>query len=62
MKITIPAPKFDLYELVTLHWNDEQRKTRVVARWYNLDAGEWSYEVAGMTKAFYPASALEARD
>lgn len=27
--ITIPAPKFDLYELVTLYWYEKTLETRI---------------------------------
>ena len=33
------ASKFELYELVTLHWNSQEHQTKVVQRWFNPDDG-----------------------
>jgi hypothetical protein len=30
--LEVPAPKFDLYELVTLYWNNREQPTRIVQR------------------------------
>jgi len=61
--IQVRAPKFELYELVTLHWNSEQRRTKIVQRWFNPDDGtngHWFYKVSEDGK-FYPEEVLEPR-
>ena len=61
--IQIRAPKFELYELVTLHWNNQERSTKIVRRWLDIDdggEGYW-YKVAGDDQQFYPEGALEPR-
>jgi len=60
----IPAPRFDLYELVTLHWNNGQRRTKIVQRWFNPDDGMngyWFYKVSE-DELFYPEEVLEPHD
>ena len=47
--LEVPAPKFDLYELVTLYWNNREQPTRIVQRWLNIDESDqvgWWYKVA----------------
>jgi hypothetical protein len=60
-KITAPAPKFNQYEFVTVHW-DGETETQIVRRWLDYDdgVGSWWYEVRGSEQK-YPESALEAR-
>lgn len=58
--INIPAPKFHLYEFVTLYWNEKTYSTRIVARWYDLDRQNWWYKVAN-NEQFYSADVLERR-
>lgn len=58
--ITIPPPKFEQYEIVTLYWNEEQRKTRVVERYYNLDKEQWLYKV-GDSDDLYVGDVLKPR-
>ncbi len=61
--VQIRAPKFDLYEGVTLYWNSQERRTKVVQRWFNPDdgtAGYWSYKVSE-DERFYPEEVLEPR-
>ncbi len=63
-KIQIRAPRFELYELVTLHWNGQELPTKVVQRWFEIDYGDeghWSYKIAG-DKQLYPQGALEPRN
>ncbi|MEL7406322.1 MAG: hypothetical protein AAFN00_05090 [Cyanobacteria bacterium J06558_2] len=56
--ISIPAPRFALYESVNLSWNGEH-KTQIVARWYDLDDGCWSYKCKNMgDEQFYPESMI----
>ena len=31
--ITIPAPKFEQYQLVIVYWNDQEHVTQTVRRW-----------------------------
>ena len=57
------APKFQLYELVTLHWNSREHRTKIVQRWFNPDDepdGYWFYRV-GSNDRFYPESAVSHR-
>ena len=59
----IRAPKFELYELVTLHWNKQERRTKIVQRWFNPDDGAngyWFYRVSE-DEQFYPEEVLEPR-
>lgn len=61
--VQILAPKFELYELVTLYWNSQERRTLVVQRWFNPDDGTngyWFYKVSEDDK-FYPEEVLEPR-
>ena len=58
--IEIPAPDFGLNQFVTLYWNDEEIKTRIVARWYDLDHQNWWYKIAN-SEIFYSADVLEKR-
>ena len=58
--ITIPAPKFELYQLVTLHWNDEAHPTKVTRRWFDADDGCWHYETTVDQLRLYPEDVLEA--
>ncbi len=54
------ASKFELYELVTLHWNSQEHQTKVVQRWFNPDDGlngYWFDRVADDDR-FYPESKL----
>lgn len=60
-KIQIRAPKFELYELVTLYWNGQELPNKIVQRWFEIDygdEGEWSYKIAG-DEQLYPEGALE---
>lgn len=58
--INIPVPEFDLYEFVTLYWNEKAYPTKIVARWYDLDRQNWWYKVAN-NEQFYSADVLERR-
>lgn len=58
MKTT--PPHFELYQAVTLHWNDRAFQTRIVKRLYDPDEGLWSYQVKGSPQLF-SVSVLEAR-
>ena len=54
-------PKFELYHLVTLHWNGQERQTKVVKRLFDPDDGAegyWFYRVNG-SQNLYPESVLE---
>ncbi|NJR63787.1 MAG: hypothetical protein HC769_36505 [Cyanobacteria bacterium CRU_2_1] len=62
--LEVPAPKFDLYELVTLYWNNREQPTRIVQRWLNIDEsdqGGWWYKVAE-DEQLYPESVFAPRD
>lgn len=61
--IQIKAPKFELYEALTLYWNDREIKTKIVRRWFDLDdraEGYWWYKVSADQSQFYPENSLEA--
>jgi hypothetical protein len=63
--LEVPTPKFDLYELVTLYWNNREQPTRIVQRWLNIDEsdqGGWWYKVAEDEQQLYPESVLAPRD
>lgn len=64
--IQIPAPKFELHELVTLHWNGIEYPTRIVEASYRLGSAEWVYQVAECSNEidedrFFYGSVLESR-
>ena len=58
--IEISAPKFELYELVTLYWDSIAHQSKIVARWYDLDHQIWWYKIANDDK-FYSVDVLEHR-
>lgn len=60
--ISIPTPKFDKYELVMLHWNDQEHPTKVVRRWFDADDGAWWYETTVEQPQLYPEQALDPRN
>ena len=57
--IEITAPKFDLYELVTLNLNEQEQHTKVVRRWFDLEDNFWWYKIQG-SETLYPENALAA--
>lgn len=57
--IKISAPKFDLYEFLTLYWNEQERTVKVVGRWFDLDENLWWYKIQG-SEVLYPENALTA--
>ena len=57
LMIEIPAPRFDLYELLTLYWNKQEQTVKVVRRWFNLEDERWWYKIQG-TEVLYPENAL----
>jgi hypothetical protein len=64
--IKVPAPKFELYELVTLHWNGIEYPTRIVEASFRLSGHEWVYQVAQCSneideERFFNESVLEAQ-
>ncbi|MCG9890840.1 MAG: hypothetical protein MH252_07180 [Thermosynechococcaceae cyanobacterium MS004] len=64
--IQIPAPNFELYEFVTLHWNGVEYPTRIVEASFRLSAHEWVYQVAQVSneldeERFFNESVLESR-
>lgn len=60
--IQIPKSKFELYELVTLYWNDQERPTKIVRRWFDFDddSGYWWYKVE-LDEQLYPEAVFEPR-
>ena len=46
------ATKFDLHELVILHWNGKAIATRIVQRLFNPDEDCWFYKVANSDRLF----------
>ncbi|MCG9892886.1 MAG: hypothetical protein MH252_17645 [Thermosynechococcaceae cyanobacterium MS004] len=62
----IPAPRFELYEFVTLHWNGFEYPSRIVEATFRLSAQEWFYQVAQVSneldeERFFNESVLESR-
>lgn len=57
LMIEIPAPRFDLYELLTLYWNEQERTVKVVRRWFDLEDNFWWYKIQG-SEALYPENAF----
>lgn len=57
----IKDPRFDQYELVTLHWNGEILPRKVVRRWYDLESESWFYQLSGGNNPpqFFPESLLD---
>ena len=47
LTIEISAPQFDLYEFVTLYWNEQERTVKVVRRWFDLEDDQWWYGIFG---------------
>lgn len=41
----IQKPKFELYQLVTLHWNGHNYPTKIIKRYYDPDLEQWFYQV-----------------
>jgi len=68
-KIQIRAPRFELYERVTLYWNGQERLTHIVRRWFDLDDsprgdgpdGYWWYKVTN-DEQLYPEGTIEPRN
>lgn len=58
--ISIPAPQFEQYELVTLHWNDKTHSTKIIRRCFNADCASWEYETTVGQPRLYPEGSLEA--
>jgi|GEM_PF-2810857 len=54
----IPEPRFEQYDLVTLHWNERIYATKVIKRVHDLDDGVWMYELQGLT-GFYSADYID---
>lgn len=62
-KTSVRAPKFELYQLVILHWNREARHTKIVRRFFDPDDGvdgTWVYLVSDNDRP-YPEGVFEAR-
>jgi hypothetical protein len=64
-KIQVPAPKFELHEFVTLHWNGFEYPTRIVEAAFRLRTQEWVYQMAQVSNELdeerFFASVLESR-
>lgn len=60
----ITPSQFDLYQLVTLRWNSQERPTKVVRRFFDPDDGNdgsWYYSLSVSEKP-YPETVIEPRD
>jgi hypothetical protein len=58
--ISVRAPKFDLYEIVSLHWNDRTGQGRIVKRWLDFNDELWFYQLDGIgSSRLCPEDALE---
>lgn len=60
-KITIPAPKFELHQLVTLEWDGKTYNNRSVNCWYDLHSGMWWYELYDHDRK-YPGDYITLRE
>lgn len=62
--IQVPAPKFEQYESVILHWNSQEYRTKIVRRWFDVDDGDgcWWYETTVEQLRLYPEKVLEHRE
>lgn len=61
--ISIPAPKFEQHELVTLHWNKRfSYSTKIVRRLFNIEWGTWHYETTAGQPLLYPEEVIEHRE
>ncbi len=58
--IQIQAPKFELYELVTVNWNEQEQTVKVVRRWLDFEDEQWWYKIEG-SERLYPESAFTVR-
>lgn len=63
-KITIRCPKFEQFEFVVLHWNDQEHRTKIVQRWLDLDDGDgcWWYETTVKQSRLFPEGVFEHRE
>ena len=64
--VQVPAPKFEMHEFVTLHWNSMKYPTRIVQCWFRLSSQEWWYQIAQVsneldTDRLFPDAVLESR-
>ena len=59
LTIEIPAPPFNLYEFLTLYWNEQERTVKVLRRWFNLEDDRWLYKIQG-SEVFYPENAFSS--
>lgn len=59
LTIEIPAPQFDLYEFLTLYWNEQERTVKVVRRWFDLEDDRWLYKIQG-SEVLYPETAFSS--
>lgn len=59
--ITIEGPAFDQHEDVWLHLGKSSLPTRVIARRFHLDQGQWQYQVAVAQKSWFTISSLDHR-
>lgn len=57
LTIEVPAPQFDLYEFLTLYWNEQELRVKVVRRWLDLEDNQWWYKVQG-SEILYPENAF----
>jgi hypothetical protein len=57
--LKIPAPKFEVHEVVCLHWNETSRKVRLTACWHNIHHTDFWYEIYGEDGTKYPESAFD---
>jgi hypothetical protein len=56
---THPA-EFALDQSVLLYLDGQECRTRITARWFDPDAGDWFYEVAGLAGCEIPAYSVHA--
>jgi hypothetical protein len=54
--LKIPAPKFELYEIVLLKWKRKKLSVRITACWFNIHQADFWYEIDGYATKFPESS------
>lgn len=50
--LQVRAPKFELYQLIVLYWNEQEHVTQIVRRWLDLEDDQWWYKVQGSEQQY----------
>lgn len=64
--VSIKSPLFVPYQLVNLHWNGVERKTKIVKMWFDFVEDVWMYELDNIKSlsnphGLFPESVLTPR-